>query len=480
MSRKKNDKLLVSLFKYYITFVLVLAIIFIISYLYLGYQMSKSVNDSNSSILNLISGNYQGYEKMDTNDIAKLGGYLEILDSNGKVIETKGSVPIGNKIQYTEDELLDIVAMSDEESKYYVLIHKFTNEQNELRRVIVRLPIEKVSIVVNLFSVPYSMGKPIYVLYIKVVSVSLVLFIISITIYSMWTARKIKRPLKKIDEALGKVIEGDYDEKLTLDEAKEFVVVSNTINFLIDKLKVSKEENKRLEESKTRMLIDLSHDIKTPITTIRGFSAALSEGLIEDQEHRERYYETIYKKSERVAELVDDLFEFVKMDSVQYTLKLEKIDICEFLRQIVVEYVDELNERDFELIVNIPEEVILAKIDCRLFKRVITNLIENSIKYNPDGTILRVELRDLGTFIVIEVADNGIGIPAAIKNRAFDPFVRGDESRRSDGGSGLGLAIAHKIVENHGGEISLLDRRGNESTIFSIKMYKDYKRIKND
>ena len=190
------------------------------------------------------------------------------------------------------------------------------------------------------------------------------------------------------------------------------------------------EENKKLEESKTRMLIDLSHDIKTPITTIRGFSAALYENLIEEEEQRKRYYKTIYNKSEKVGELVDDLFEFVELESVQYKLKLEVVDICEFLRQLIAEYFDEISEREFDLVVNIPEIVIELKIDKRLFKRVISNLIDNSLKYNPPGTRLKIELRELGRSIVIEVSDNGVGIPDDIKDTLFDPFVRGDSSRK--------------------------------------------------
>ena len=107
-----------------------------------------------------------------------------------------------------------------------------------------------------------------------------------------------------------------------------------------------------------------------------------------------------------------------------------------------------------------------------MFKRVISNLIDNSLKYNPSGTRLKIELRDLGRSIVIEVSDNGVGIPDDIKDTLFDPFVRGDSSRKSDGGSGLGLSIAKKIVENHNGEISIVKRKNDDKTIFYIRMNK--------
>ena len=221
------------------------------------------------------------------------------------------------------------------------------------------------------------------------------------------------------------------------------------------------------------MLLDLSHDIKTPITSIKGFSQALYEGMVNDENKKIRYYKAIYTKSERVSELVDDLFEFVRLDKVKYTIKLENIDICEYIRQIVLSYYDEIENKGFELLINIPDEPIMLKIDTKLFKRVIVNLIENSLKYNIKGTKLRIEVRDFSKFVAIEIADNGIGIEESIADNVFEAFVRADKSRKSTGGSGLGLSIAKKIVESHGGQISLLRSTKDEKTIFCIKMYKD-------
>lgn len=471
MVNKKSDRLLLSLFKYYITFVLVLAGIFFASYIYIGYKMSKNVEEANVPILDIINGNNNDYINMNKEDLVKIEGYIEILDEDRRVIETVGKSQVAINYQYNEQELLDIIGMNKEDDKYYVLLNTFTRD-NKKYRALVRIPTKNISIVLNLFSVPYSVGKPLYALYLKVIGVAFILSVISIAIYSFWTAKKIKKPLTKIDDALGKIIEGDYSEKLVLDDAKEFVLVSNTINFLVDKLKKSNEENKRLEESKTRMLIDLSHDIKTPITSIKGFSAALYEGIVDSEEQKERYYKTIYTKSEKVTELVDDWFEYVKMDSTQYKLILESVDICEFVRQIVVGYVDEIEEKNFELVVNIPDRAEYLQIDTRLFKRVITNIIENAIKYNDEGTRIKIEIRNVGKFLVIEIADNGRGISEGLREKIFDPFVRGDESRRTDGGSGLGLAIAKKIVDSHEGEISLISRRDNYKTIFNIRLHK--------
>ncbi|NLK95467.1 MAG: HAMP domain-containing histidine kinase, partial [Clostridiales bacterium] len=339
-------------------------------------------------------------------------------------------------------------------------------------KILTRIPKRKLSFELNMLKVPYSLGKQYYHSYIKVIGGAIIVSIISISFYSIWTTRKFKRPLEKIDKSLIAIINGNYNNKLELNGEMEFEIVRDTINFLIGKLKSSEEENKKLAESKNRMLMDLSHDIKTPITTIQGFSAALAGGMVETDEKKEQYYKTIYNKSERVSELVDELFEFVKLQEKNYVVNCEKTDLSEFLRQIVVGYMEELEAKGFEVEVNIPEEEIYCFIDSKSFKRVINNLIDNAIKYNKPGTKLRVEVRDVGSYIVIEIADNGIGIPNEIADKIFDPFIRGDKSRKSDGGSGLGLSIAQKIVESHGGTISLINSNEKEKTIFYIKLMK--------
>lgn len=471
--RKKRNRILFSLSKYYITFVLVVFLIFIVSYIFLGYTLSKSEKNNNTPIFNIINGNESSYSNFNTEEITKIGGYVEILDSNKNVVESIGEVPDIVKIKYTEQELINAIATNNKDDKYNVLVNTLTNDKNEKFTVLIRIPKNKVSLEINLLKVPYSIGKQFYKQYLKVILVATLVAIGSIAFYSIWTAKRIQKPLEKIDKALGEIIKGDYDKKLVLEGDMEFVVVCDTINFLIDKLKSSEEDNKKLEESKSKMLLDLSHDIKTPITTIRGFSAALYGGLVQNDEQRDRYYKTIYNKSERVGELVDDLFEFVKLDHDDYKLKLEKVDIGEFLRQIIVNFIDEIEEKEFKLTINIPEEPVECSIDYRLFRRAIVNLIENSLKYNPPKTNLRVELRETNECIIIIIADNGVGIPESIQDRIFDAFTRGDESRKSDGGSGLGLAITQKIIKSHGGEITLLAGSKQEKTIFHIRIKKN-------
>lgn len=468
---KKQSKILYSFSRYYITFVLIVFVIFFVAYGLLGYSISKTEKNNNTPIFNIINGKENSYSKFNTEEIEKIGGYVEILDSDRNVIKTVGQVQGDAKLKYTEQELINAISMNNNDG-YNVLVNTLTNDLGENFTVLIRIPKNQVSLQVNLLKVPYSIGKGFYLQYIMVIGLAALLAIVSIIIYSMWTARRIEKPLEKIDDALGEIIKGDYNKRLELKGAREFVVVSDTINFLVDKLKNSEEENKRLEESKNRMLLDLSHDIKTPITTIKGFSAALYSGLINEEAQKERYYKTIYNKSERVGELVDDLFEFVKLDQKNNSLNLEEVDVAEFLRQIIVKFIDEIEEKQFKLDINIPEKVIEASLDKRLFSRAIINLIENALKYNPSGTEIRIELREIEEAIIIIVADNGVGIPKYLQDTIFDAFVRGDQSRKSDGGSGLGLAIAKKIIKGHNGTINLLNDTVEGKTVFHIRINK--------
>lgn len=470
MKRKnKNNKLLVSISKYYITFILICLVIFVCAYLLLCYSVGRTKKNNNIPIYNFMNSNIDDFNNINYRDITSIGGSIEVLDSSKNVIDVIGA-GVSNKTKYTEDELLSVVSMNNSDSKYSVFINRCMKDGKKVT-VLIWIPRNKLSFEFKLTRVPYHVvGKHVYKDYLIVIISGAFLGIVGIIIYSLWTAKKIQRPLRAIDNALVQVSNGNYDYKIDIDDDEEFVVVCNTINYLTEKLRISEEENKRLTESKNRMLMDLSHDIKTPITTIKGFSQALYGGLIVEEDKKERYYKTIYNKSERVSELVDDLFEFVKFENNNYKVNFEEIDLAEYLRQIIVLFVDELEEKSFNLDINIPEDQVMFKTDTKLFKRLINNLVENAIKYNDKGTTLRVDLRDIGKYIVIEVADNGVGIDEKVRDKIFDAFVRGDESRKSDGGSGLGLSISKKIVQNLGGEITLLPPSSKEKTIFYIKL----------
>ncbi|PGT77101.1 cell wall metabolism sensor histidine kinase WalK [Bacillus sp. AFS040349] len=239
---------------------------------------------------------------------------------------------------------------------------------------------------------------------------------------------------------------------------------------LNEDLKRLMEEKEQLEESKKRMLADLSHDLKTPMTTIQGYSKALYEELVDDEEQIKRYLKYIHNKSVRVTTLIDELFMFSKLETPDSQMNIEKKDLCEFYREVIVEYYQLFADKEMELLIDIPTSKLMYEFDTKLLYRAISNLLENTAKYNPEHTTVFISLTKNVNSVTLEIGDDGLGIKDDLVNTLFDPFVRGDQSRKNDGGSGLGLAITKKIIEKHEGKVTLDTKPKRGKTNFIIEL----------
>jgi len=230
------------------------------------------------------------------------------------------------------------------------------------------------------------------------------------------------------------------------------------------------EAQREYERKRNLMLSDIAHDLRTPITTIAGYSKALNDGMVIDQEKKTEYLEAIESKSERMNELINLLFEYVKMDSANFILKKEKINIAEVLRENAAMLYSDVEDKEMELVVDIPEAPCIVVADGLQISRVVTNIINNSLRHNNPGTEIKLEFKEnpLGKEIII--SDNGEPIEEKVATYIFEPFVVGDKSRRTKGGSGLGLSIAKKIVDMHGWTISLVQNQRGYKKAFIISI----------
>lgn len=227
----------------------------------------------------------------------------------------------------------------------------------------------------------------------------------------------------------------------------------------IEAARVARE--KEYERSRNLLLSDITHDIKTPLTTVAGFSKALCDGEVAENQQKE-YLDSIYNKSMKISELVSLLFEYIKLDSAGYVLNKCEVDIAEFLRECIAGMYAEFEDADFNLNIDIPDEKIPVLIDRMQMERVISNLLTNTLKYNPSGTNVDVRLRRENQEVVIDISDNGVRIEREDAIHLFEPFYRTDKSRKSGRGNGLGLSIAKKIVEMHDGKIYLIQYRNSQ------------------
>lgn len=231
--------------------------------------------------------------------------------------------------------------------------------------------------------------------------------------------------------------------------------------FVINYMQVFEREDRakyrEFERKRNLMISDIAHDLKTPMTTVSGYAMALSDGMVSDDKKQE-YLDAINAKSKRMNDLINLLFDYVKLDSEGFTLEKSKVDICELLRECVAFQYQDIEDAGFELDLDIPEESIFIKADKLQFSRVITNLITNAIRHNDKGTKLGIYLKNEYDVLRIIVADSGNLIEQEKAEYIFDPFVVGDESRNSRGGTGLGLSIAKKVVDMHGFSIRLVQK----------------------
>lgn len=231
------------------------------------------------------------------------------------------------------------------------------------------------------------------------------------------------------------------------------------------------KESMRLQYEKKRnlMLSDMAHDLRTPITTIAGYAKALNDGMVAADKQKE-YLQAIENKAVRMNDLINLLFEYVKLDSEGFVLNLEKTDLSELLRENAALLYSDVEDKGMNFDIDILEEACYMQLDGLQFSRVITNLINNAIRHNEEGTTITLSMKREEDAVTVIVADDGSLIPSEVATHLFEPFAVGDASRKTKGGSGLGLSIAKKIVEMHGGSLELLQNQEGYKKAFIIKL----------
>ncbi|WP_254848800.1 sensor histidine kinase [Paenibacillus odorifer] len=401
---------------------------------------------------------------IETKRLLRSGGWIEVLDQDMKVTKVVGEKKDG-VTQYTSNQLLKSLENGEDQAYFYSLTT--LNAQSESEWLLLKLPREAITITIN--SDPFVAYFNHSLSYYVFLGVGMILLLI--IVYSYWVARRIRKPLRIITLGLKQMIQGNYDTRIALYAEKEFSQIGETFNYMADVIEKTTKEKRQAEESKKRMMVDLSHDLKTPITSIQGFAQALVEGRGEDEERQKRYLSYIYNKSSQVTKLIQNMLELLKIDSPDFLLRMEHQELGEFIREIIADTYGEIEQKNFVLHLNVPEEDVFLNFDAELLSSVVHNLISNALIYNPPGTHLRVEVIPLEKEVTIEIADTGVGIPEELWSTMFDPFVRGDKARTASGGTGLGLSIAMKNTEKMGGTLHL-SRRKKEPTVFTIRIPK--------
>lgn len=295
----------------------------------------------------------------------------------------------------------------------------------------------------------------------------LLLYCVIIFFIIIWLNHKVKKPLALLQEALNETANGNLELKVDYHGPREFVEICDSFNHMSEKLYASEKARLQLEDGRRKLLADISHDLKTPITVIQGYANAVNDGIV-PPEKQGQYLHTICVKADMLNELINTFHTYSKLEHPNYLLNTEPCDICNYLRDCMAEKYNELELAGFSLEVDIPETHIHCSIDTQQLKRAFENIVSNFLRYSQAGDTFYCTLEVQKNSVCITLADNGAGIPEKIAETIFEPFSVGEQSR-SKNGSGLGLAITKKIITAHGGTIRLvIPPRESYKTQFQI------------
>ncbi|WP_368274764.1 sensor histidine kinase, partial [Enterocloster lavalensis] len=270
-----------------------------------------------------------------------------------------------------------------------------------------------------------------------------ILVVAGITL-TVWVYRSILSPLNKLQEATKQIKAGNLDFTLDVDADDEIGELCNDFEEMRMRLRENAEEKVQYDKESKELISNISHDLKTPITAIKGYVEGIHDGVASSPEKLDKYIRTIYNKANDMDRLIDELTFYSKIDTNKIPYTFTKINVAQYFKDCIEEVGLDMEARGIELgYFNYVDEDVVVIADAEQMKRVINNIISNSIKYlDKKKGIINIRIKDVGDFIQVEIEDNGKGIAAKDLPNIFDRFYRTDSSRNSSqGGSGIGLSI---------------------------------------
>ena len=272
-----------------------------------------------------------------------------------------------------------------------------------------------------------------------------------------------------------KIKDGNFDYALSTDAEGEIGELYRNYEDMRLRLKESTEEKQASDGKNKELISNISHDLKTPITAIKGYVEGIMDGVADTPEKMDKYIRTIYNKANDMDKLINELTTYSSIDNNRIQYNFQRINVADYFGDCVEEVGLELESRNIKLnYENLVSQDTVVIADAEQMKKVINNIISNSVKYmdKPNGRIC-IRILDQDDSFQVEIEDNGKGIPQKDLQRIFERFYRTDTSRNSaQGGSGIGLSIVKKIIEDHGGYIWATSKEGEGTCMhFVLRKY---------
>lgn len=300
---------------------------------------------------------------------------------------------------------------------------------------------------------------------------ALVILVFTSLSVGLWIYRSIATPLVKLRKATRNIKDGNLDFVLDVEGTDEFSELCRDFEEIRRRLKESAEEKIILDKENKELISNISHDLKTPITAVKGYVEGIMDGVADTPEKMDRYVRTIYNKTNEMDHLINELTFYSKIDTNRIPYTFSKLNVEDYFSDCAEEIGLELETRGIQLCyANYVDRSVQVIADGEQIRRVIHNIIGNAIKYMDKAKgVIQIRVKDVGDFVQVEIEDNGKGIASKDLAYIFDRFYRTDVSRNSSkGGSGIGLSIVKKIMEDHGGKVWATSREGIGTIMYFV------------
>jgi len=302
-----------------------------------------------------------------------------------------------------------------------------------------------------------------------------ILFVVGVagvlSVSVIWIYLSVTEPVVKLHKAVSYIAEGNLDYKIDFETTDEIGQLCEDFEKMRKRLKESMVGKLAADEANREMIKNISHDIETPLTSIKGYVEGLIDGVADTPEKREKYIKIIYNKTMEIERLIEELTLYSKIDSNHMPFNFEKVLANQYFKRYTDDLKLDIEAKGVKFYYNSDlEDQTEFMIDTEQFRRAINNIVINSVKYmdkSKPEKYIKIYLKEVGNMVQLEITDNGVGIAKKDIPYVYDRFFRGDASRStSSGGSGIGLSIVKRILKEHNGKVFITSERGKGTTVY--------------
>jgi len=411
----------------------------------------------------LIDGNSEDIQQKTRKLADKLDLRITVVDSQGRILGDSEKEPSSMGNHSDRLEIIEAIESGFGQST------RFSDTLNfNMKYVAVRVGRDDRILGVVRFALPLSQVQlEIRIIY-RVVLFGAFIAVMIALIVAYFVSRSITFPIRQMIQTAQQIAKGDFGRRVRIKSKGELGELAESLNTMADELQQKMENLKHLDRVRTDFVANVSHELKTPLTLIKGYIETLQNKAINDKEKSEKFISIIKEHSDRLGYMIDDLLSLSELELSRDCVNRTELDLKEVVDEISLGFGHALAEKSQTLTVSTQGDDFNIQADRNKIEQVFVNLIDNAVKYTKESGLIEILLCDQGQTVCLTVQDNGIGIPKEHRARVFERFYRVDKARsRELGGTGLGLSIVKHIVLAHNGKIAI-ESEPNKGTKVSV------------